>query len=181
MSAHSNTPHSAPHTLHSVGPWQVLVESDLLNVLILALAFIYLGNKFLPQIIDQRKKQISKELEEAKAARIKAAEELALIEQKSQTATHEMEEIKKEAKKTADIIKKQIEQETEKNLEELKLKIKREIISSQEEAIQSIKKSASNTAIKLAEEALSKVSKNQEIQKKLVTDFLTDFKKPNTN
>lgn len=161
--------------------WDILVKSDLLNIVILALAIVYLGNKFLPQVIEQRKKQINKELEEAKLARIKATDELKLVEEKYKRAEHEVQEIKEEAKKTANIIKNQIEQETEKELEQLKLKIKREISSSQEEAIQNIKKSASEAAIKLAEEALNKVSKNTEVQKKLVEDFLTELKTPNKN
>lgn len=167
--------------VHQIGLWDVLVKSDLLNVIILAIAFIYLGNKFLPQMVDQRKKQISKELEEAKLARIKANEELVEIKEKTKRVELEVEEIKKEARNTAIIIKTQIEQETEKEIEQLKLKIKREINTSQEEAIQNIKKSASEAALKLAEEALVKVSKNKEVQKKLVGDFLTELKAPNKN
>lgn len=172
MSVHTSNQHSAGTVHHEVGPWQVLVESNLLNVLILAIAIVYLGNKFLPQIIDQRKKQISKELEEAKLARIKASEELDKVKEKTEKAFSEVEEMKKEAKKTAETIKKQIEQETEKELEQTKLKIQREISSSWEEAIQNIKQTTANTAIKLAEEALSKLSKNEDVQKKLTKDFL---------
>lgn len=72
MSAHHNNENSHSHNghetttthveHHAVGPWQLLVESDLLNVLVLALAIAYLGNKFIPKMIDERKKQISKEL-----------------------------------------------------------------------------------------------------------------------
>ncbi|MBI3591705.1 MAG: hypothetical protein HY094_10060 [Candidatus Melainabacteria bacterium] len=182
MSAHTNNnQHSASIEHHKAGPWQILVESDLLNVLILALAMVYLGNKFFPQILDQRKKQISKELEEAKSARIKANEELEAIKQKTERVALEIEEIKQEAKKTGMTIKKQIEQDTEKELESLRLKVKREINSSQEEAIQDIKKSASSAAIKLAEEALSKIVKNQEVQKKLITEFLSELEKPSKN
>lgn len=168
-------PHHAPNT------WDILVKSDLLNVLILALAFVYLGNKFLPQILDQRKKQISKELEDAKAARIKADEELKIIKEKTKNITLEIEEIKEEAKKTALTIKKQIEEDTEKELSNLRQKVKKEITSNQEEAIQDIKKSASSAAIKLAEEALSQVTKNQEIQKKLLSDFMAGLDNPSKN
>ena len=167
--------------VHQVGLWDVLVKSDLLNVIILAVAIIYLGNKFLPQIIDQRKKQITRELEQAKLASLKASEELEEIKKKSENSEKEIEEIKNDAKNTAQIIKKQFEQETEKELEQLKLKVKREIISTQEEAIQSIKMKASETAIKLAEEALTKMTKDQGIQKKLIGDFLSELKAPSKN
>ena len=166
---------------HSISLWQILVESNLLNVLILALAFIYLGNKFLPKIIDQRKKQISKELEDAKLARIKANEELEIVRRKTQNLTREIEEIKAEAQKTAQTIKNQIGVETEEELEQLNLKIKREISSSREEAVNNVKRSASDAALKLAEEALTKVSNNHEVQKKLMEDFLADLKKPSKN
>ena len=182
MSAHTNTQaHTQAKSHHETGPWQVFVESNLVNVLILALAFVYLGNKFLPQIIDQRKKQISKELEDAKQARIKAEEELASIKKKTQNLASEIEGIKTEAKKTAEIIKKQIHEETEKELEQVNQKIKREISSNQEETIQTIKKSASESAIKLAEEALSKVVSNYEVQKKLMEDFVRELDKPSKN
>ena len=161
---------------HSIGPWQVIVGSNLLNVIILAIAIIYLGNRFLPQIIDQRKKQISKELEEAKNARIKAVQELENIQEKTKNISREVEELKEEARITSLSIKKQVEQDTEKELESLRQKVKREISSSHDEAIQEIKKTTSTQAINLAEEALKKLSNNKEIQEKLVKDFLAEIK-----
>ena len=185
MSNHTNH-NTVAHTKaeahhHSPTAWDIFVKSDLLNVLILAFALIYLGNKFLPGIVDQRKKQISKELEDAKQARIKAEEELEIIKQKSKNATLEIEEIKEEAKKSALSIKKQIEDETEKELEQLKQKVKREISSKYEEAVHDIKKSAGSTAIKLAETALTQISNNQEVQKKLMSDFMSELEKPSKN
>ncbi len=180
MSAHTNQ-NTKAHTHHEIGPWQVLVESNLVNVLILALAFVYLGNKFLPQIINQRKNQISKELEDAKQARLKAEEELSAIKRKTENIVSEIEEMKNEAKKTAEIIKNQIQEETEKELEQVNQKIKREINSNYEETVQTIKKSASDSAIKSAEEALSKVVSSYEVQKKLMEDFVSELKKPSKN
>ena len=156
--------------------WDILIASNLINVLILAGVIFYLGNKYLPKIIDNRKNQLSKEIEEAKQARIKANEELESVKQKTKQAALEIEGIKEEAKKSALSIKSQIEQETEKELENLKLKIKREISSSQVEAIEEIKKTASEAALKLAEETLGKISQNEEVRKKLVEDFLYEIK-----
>ena len=181
MSVHTNQRSEIRDQRSETGPWQVLVESNILNVLILALAFVYLGNKFIPKIVDQRKNQISKELEDAKQSRIKAEEELKTIKKKTENIVSEIEEIKTEAKKTAEIIKKQIQEETEKELEQVNQKIKREINSNQEETIQVIKKSASESAIKLAEEALSKVVSNYEVQKKLMEDFVSELNKPSKN
>ncbi len=179
--ASTNAHTSAGHSHHEIGPWQVLVESDLLNVLILALAMVYLGNKFLPQIVDVRKKQISRELDDAKSAKEKAEKELSVIKEKLKRATAEAEEIKNEAQKNAVSIRKQIEEETEKELANLKLKVEREISSSYEETVQNIKKSASDIAIKLAETALTQVSKDKSVQKKLVEDFLAEVKAPSKN
>lgn len=161
---------------HTKTIWDILINSNLINVLILAVVLIYLSNKYLSKIIDNRNNQMSKEIKEAKQARIKANEELEAIKQKTKQAALEIEEIKEEAKKSALTIKSQIEQETEKELESLKSKIKREISSSQEEAIEQIKKTASEAAIKLAEETLSKISQNEEVRKKLVEDFLHEIK-----
>ena len=185
MSGHTNhnttvhTKAEAHH--HAPTSWDILVKSDLLNVLILAVALIYLGNKFLPGVVDQRKKQISKELEEAKKARLKAEEELETIKQKSKNAALEIEEMKEEAKKSSTTIRKQIEEETEKELEQLKQKVKREITSKYEEAVHDIKKSVGSTAIKLAEVALTQVSKNQEVPKKLISDFMSELNSLNKN
>ena len=184
MSDHTNQHTQAntqTHTHHETGPWQILVQSNLLNVLILALAFVYLGNKFLPQIINQRKNQISKELEDAKQARLKAEDELSTIKKKTENIVSEIEEMKTEAKKTAEVIKKQMQEETEKELEQVNQKIKREINSNYEETIQEIRKSASSSAIKLAEEALSKVAGNHEVQKKLMEEFVSELNKPSKN
>lgn len=169
----------APH--HTPSAWDILAGSNLLNVLILAFAIIYLGNKFFPRLIDQRKNQISKELEEAKRARIKANEELESIKEKTKQVALEMEQIKEEAKKIALSIKKQIEQDTDKELENLKLRVKREISASQDETIQNIKQSASKVAIELAEQALSKITQNEEVQKNLISDFMSDLDNPSKN
>ena len=179
----------AEHTTHSevsqghheVGPWQILVESDLLNVLILALAIVYLGNKFLPKMADERKKQISKELENAKAAGKKAETELMEIKEKCKNISREIESIKEEAQKTALGMKKRIEEETETEIERIRIKAKREINSVQDEAIQNIQKSASDAAIKMAEEALVKISQNPEVQDQLVEDFLDEIDNPSNN
>ena len=181
MSAHTSQKSEIRNQKSETGPWQIFVESNLLNVLILALAFVYLGNKFIPKIVDQRKNQISKELADAKQARIKAEEELSTIKKKTENIVSEIEEIKAEAKKTAEIIKKQIQEETEKELEQVNQKIKREINSNYEETVQTIKKSASDSAIKMAEEALSKVVSNYEVQKKLMEDFARELNKPSKN
>ncbi len=182
MSDHeSNTQsHTASHH-HEIGPWQVIVESDLLNIVILALAIVYLGNKFLPKFVDERKRQITKELEDAKNARLKAEKELEDVKEKLKRTKAEIEQIKNDAEKTAITIRKQVENDTEKELEQLKLKVEREISSSYDETIQNIKKSASDVAIKLAEAALTQVSKDQEVQKRLMQDFLTELKTPSKN
>lgn len=168
-------------TSHHLTWWDILVKSDLLNIAVLLIVLIYLGNRFLPKIIEERKKQISKELEGAKEARTKAENELREIQEKVKKVDEEVGQIKKEAKKTAEILKKQIEDDTEKELLKLKEKVEKEIISSQEEAIQDIKKSASEEALRLAEDALGKISKNEEIQKKLVDDFVAGLKSPDRN
>ena len=173
--------HTASHGHHEIGPWQVIVESDLLNVVILALALVYLGNKFLPKIIDERKRQITKELDDAKNSRIKAEKELSEVKEKLRRTTAEIEQIKIDAEKTAIAIKNQMEESTEKDLEQLKLKVKREISSNYEETIQNIKKTASDVAIKLAETALTQLSKDREVQKKLVEDFIVELKTPSKN
>ena len=179
--SHTTEAHTQAVAHHPHSMWDVFVKSDLLNVIILAIAIVYLGNKFLPKIIDQRKRQISKELEEAKLARIKANEELELIRKKTENVELEIKEMQEGAKKTALTIKKQIEQETEKELEQLKLKIKKEINASWEEAVQNIKQSASEAAIKLAEETLVKISQNKEVQTKLTEDFLSELTMPSKN
>lgn len=179
--SHTTAHTAAPHGHHEIGPWQVIVESDLLNVVILAIALVYLGNKFLPKIVDERKRQITKELDDAKNARVKAEKELTEIKEKLRRTTAEIEQIKIDAEKTAIAIRTQIEENTEKDLEQLKLKVKREISSNYEETIQNIKKSASDVAIKLAETALTQLSKDREVQKKLVEDFITELKTPSKN
>lgn len=180
ISVFSSEGHEAVHE-HTLGWWQILVQSDLLNVIILAIAMIYLGNKFMPKMLDQRKSQISKELEDAKNTRLKAEEELEQVRHKTRNILKEIEQIKEEAMVSATTIKKQMEEETEKEIERLKEKVKKEIASSKDEAVESIRKSASITAIKLAEEALTQISKNKEVQEKLLSDFLSEVKTPNSN
>lgn len=166
---------------HVPGAWDIFVNSNLLNILILALALIYLGNKFLPGVIDQRKKQISKELEEAKNARIKATKELEEIKKKIENTEKEIQTLKEEAKKTSASIRKQIEEETEKELEQLNIKVKKEISAKQDEAIQGIKKSAAQAAIKLAEDSLRQIVKNREVGNKLMANFIAELESPSKN
>ncbi|OGI20380.1 MAG: hypothetical protein A3B68_02525 [Candidatus Melainabacteria bacterium RIFCSPHIGHO2_02_FULL_34_12] len=182
MSEHieNTTAHTEAHH-HAPTAWDIFVNSNLLNIIILALAFIYLGNKFMPKIIDQRKKQISKELDEAKNTRIKATKELEEIKKKVENAEKEIQAIKEEAKNTAGTIKKQTEDETEAELEQLHIKVKKEINAKQDEAIQEIKRSAAQTAIKLAEDSLNQIVKNKEIGNKLMENFIAELGAPSKN
>lgn len=182
MSEHANHSGTHAHTAHhEIGPWQILVESDLANVLVLVIVIVYLANKFMPKFIDERNKQISKELEGAKSARMKAEEELRVIEEKCKNISTEVEEIKSEAKKTSISLKETIEKETEIEIENLKIKARKDISNAQNEAIQKIQTSASEAAIKLAEEALIKISQNPEVQQKLIDDFLHELERPSNN
>lgn len=165
-----------PHSVHGEqNLWNVLVHSDLLNVIILALAMVYLGNKFLPKMVDERRKQISKELKEAEIARINAENDLRETRKKTENINAEIDQLKKESLKNAQLIKSEIEKDTKKELEELNQRIKREINASHEEAVQQVKKSTSEAAIKLAEEALVRISSKPDIQKKLQNDFIKDL------
>lgn len=166
---------------HKTGIWQILVESDLLNVIILFLAIIYLGNKFLPKIIDQRKNQITKELNDAQITKQKAEKELEEIREKTKNILNEIKEIKEEARNSADIIKKQIETDTGKELENLKLKVNNEIRTIHDETVEEIRKVASTIVLKLAEETVSRFSKNKEVQDKLTKDFLKGLKEASKN
>ena len=167
-------PHSSQGE-HKHSLWDIIVHSDLLNTLILAFAIIYLGNKFLPKMVDERRKQISKELKDAEVARINAENELREARKKTENINAEIEQIKKDGFKNAELIKNEIEKDTKKELEELNQRIKREINASHEEAVQQVKKSTSEAAIKLAEEALVKISSKPDIQKKLQQDFVKDL------
>lgn len=169
------------HNGHSIGLWQILVESDLLNIILLIGAIIYLGNKFLPKIIEQRKNQIISELEDAKKARQKAEKELGEVKEKTRNILDEINKIKEEAGNTAAALKKQIEIDTEKELENLKIKVKNEIITTHDQTVEDIRREISNTVLKLAEEAISKLSKNKEVQDKLTGDFLKELKEPSKN
>ena len=171
--------HSASHSQHSM--WDILVKSDLLNIIILVLIIVYLANRFLPKIVESRKLQISKELENARKIKEKAEEELKIVKEKSKNLFLEIDQIKKEALSTASTIKKSIEEETRKEIDLLGLKLKREITALEEEAILNIQKSTSDLAIKLAEEALTKISKDEKIQNKLVGDFLSGLRRPSKN
>jgi len=178
-STHASTEAHDSH--HEVGVWQILFESNLLNMVILAAVVIYLANKYIPKILTTRKDQISRELTKAKEAQEEAEKELEIAREKTQKLSLEIEEIKTEAKKTASAIKAGIEEDTEKEIELLKNRIRKEISNAEDEAVHSIQKSATNAAIKLAEETLIKVSQNEEVQKKLINDFVSGLKEPGKN
>lgn len=166
---------------HELTAWDILVKSDLLNIIILAIAIIYLGNKYLPKMVDERRKQITDELNKARNIRQKAEEELKAIQEKCKSIDFEIEQIKNEAKKTAQNLNIKIEEDTNIELEKIKIKATKEIDSARDKAIQNIKQEASEAAVKLAEDALIKIAESPNVQKKLIDDFLEELDKPSNN
>jgi F-type H+-transporting ATPase subunit b len=146
-------------------------KSNLLNWLLLVALLGWLYAKYVPPILTARKEAIDSELKAAANAKEAAAKALDEQKEKVAKADLEAERIMVEAKEEAEQLRKHIEGQADKDLTELLKKFESQAAMERRLAISQMREIAVKTALKLAQENMTRAM-NEERRGKLLNQFI---------
>lgn len=155
--------------------FKTILESNIINFLIAAVAIVYIMAKLIPESTNKRKKEIQKELLTAEYTK-KAAEEK-LIELKKEIENAKLESVKivENAKKNAEAIKTQSYQDAKQELERLNANAHKEIEMQKTIAINSLKEQITQLTMTSLEKSL--IEKKAELDTLITTKLKRDLEK----
>ncbi len=131
-----------------------LLETNLINLVIVIGVLIYFGRGFLGKTLSDRRSTIEEAIKEAETRQRKAAENLAEAQQKLTQAQAEAEKIKAEASKTAQAAREVILAQAVADVERLKAEAARDLDSERDRAIAQLRARVTALALQRVESQL---------------------------
>lgn len=148
-----------------------IFRNNFINWVVLIGALVYFWNKYTPAMFAARKERIDSALRDAAAAR--ETGEHFLNEQRAKVANAEQEtqRIIEEARSLAAQLKVQMEEQTVKDLADVKRKIEQQIANERQLAITELRAAAARASIKLTESALPNLM-TTDVKSRLLSQFM---------
>ena len=153
---------------------EIVLESNLINFVIAAVAVAYLLMKVIPESTKNRKTEIQKELIAAQEAKEAAEAKLKELEQEIENAKKESVTIIENAKTNAEALKKQTMDDAKAEIERLNANAQREISMHKETAINTIKEQIAHLTMKSVQESL--IAKKDELDGVIKSKLKKDLK-----
>jgi F-type H+-transporting ATPase subunit b len=132
-----------------------LFENNLINWLLLIVLLFWLGNKYLPGAFRSRQNSIETMLREASQARAEGIAFLEAQQKKIANAEKEAEKILVDARHMAEQMRTQLEEQTRRELDDLRLKVEQQIAGERQVAITQLRAAAASAAVALTEATLA--------------------------
>ena len=162
-------------TVEQGNPIFGLFENNLLNWLFLIVLIVWLIGKFLPAILKERESAIETALKEAHQARSEGLAFLKAQEEKIENAEREAGDILVEAKKIAEKMKIEMEEQTAREMVDLSHKIKQEIAYERQLAVSQLRAAAAKAAVNLTRAYLPQHVTGS-AKEKLLSQFVDQLK-----
>ena len=153
---------------------ELILDSNLINFVIAAVAVAYFLMKFIPDATNKRRSEIQKELIQAQEAREAAEAKLKELELEIENAKKESVTIVENAKTNAQAVKAQTMKEAKEEIERLNSNAQREIDMHKEMAINTIKEQISSLTMKSVKASL--LEKKAEVDKLIKVKLKKDLK-----
>lgn len=146
-----------------------ILETNLINLVIVIGLLIYLGRNFLGKILAERRQTIETEIQEAEQRKREAAEQLADEQQKLAQAQAEAERIRVNATERATAARAEILLQAEQEIQRIREAASQDASSNQERAIAELRQRVTTLALQQVEAQLqAQLQNNAEAQRKLV-------------
>ncbi|MGC1306168.1 MAG: F0F1 ATP synthase subunit B [Phormidesmis sp.] len=151
-----------------------ILETNLINLIIIIGVLFYFGRDFLGSKLKERRDAIEKAITDAEARQKKAASGLAEQQQKLQMAKKEAERIKAEAQQNAESAREAVLAQSAKDIERLKASAAQDLSSQQEKVMQDLRKRVSAMALDKVRSRLPEAL-NDGVQTKLVDQSIAQL------
>ena len=142
---------------------QLILESNVLNFVVVFTFLIYALGKFLPKATKERQSELEKAIENANKARVSAELKLQELEDELKKSKLDAQSIIETAKASADKLKNQILDEAKKEVDRMNANALKEIDLQKSLAISAIRKEIVTKAFELTEKSIE--DKKDEINK----------------
>jgi F-type H+-transporting ATPase subunit b len=142
---------------------QLILESNVLNFVVVFTFLIYALGKFLPKATKERQAELKKAIENADKARVSAELKLQELEDELKKSKLDAQSIIETAKASADKLKNQILDEAKKEVDRMNANALKEIDLQKSLAISAIRKEIVTKAFELTEKSIE--NKKDEINK----------------
>jgi len=142
---------------------QLILESNVLNFVVVFTFLIYALGKFLPKATKERQAELEKAIENANKARVSAELKLQELEDELKKSKLDAQSIIETAKASADKLKNQILDEAKKEVDRMNANALKEIDLQKSLAISAIRKEIVTKAFELTEKSIE--NKKDEINK----------------
>jgi F-type H+-transporting ATPase subunit b len=142
---------------------QLILESNVLNFVVVFTFLIYALGKFLPKATKERQSELEKAIEDANKARVSAELKLQELENELKKSKLDAQSILDTAKASADKLKNQVLDEAKKEVDRMNANALKEIDLQKSLAISAIRKEIVSKAFELTEKSIE--NKKDEINK----------------
>jgi F-type H+-transporting ATPase subunit b len=144
-----------------------LLDTNLINLVIIIGVLIVFGRKFLGETLSSRREQIQTAIQEAEQRKKKAAAQLAEQQQKLAQAQADAKSLVDEAHQRAEAAKQAILAQADKDIERLKADAQRDLSSQQDRIAAELRRYISEKALQSAE-SLCKSELDESSQQRLI-------------
>ena len=145
-----------------------ILQTNLINLVIVGALLVYFGRKFLGNILSERQAGIETEIREAEQRQREAAEKLADEQQKLAQAQAEAERIRAAAAESAKAAKEQILAQATQEIQRLKETTAQDSASNQDRAIAEIRQQVATLALQQVESQIQSQLKEENAPQQLV-------------
>ena len=149
-------------------------KSNVINWLVLVGFLVYAINKMVPPMLAQRERSINEQIKSAEEARNEAQSFLKEQETKIEHAQKEADKIVDEAKVVGEQLKTEIEQQTTREVADLKKKLESAIDNERQMIVTEVRSAAVEAAVKLSKEYLEK-NVSEADNKRLLSQFMQEL------
>jgi F-type H+-transporting ATPase subunit b len=133
---------------------QQILESNLINIVIILGLLIVLGRNVIGDILAKRRQEIEQQLRDAEKRKQEALEQLSDQQQKLAQAQQEAERIKQQAETNANKLREEILAQAEKDVEKLRATAERDLEAERDRAIQELRQYITQQALSRVEAEL---------------------------
>jgi F-type H+-transporting ATPase subunit b len=155
-------------------------RSNFINWVLLVILVWWMCQKFLPPLFESRKKQIDALITDAAEAKQAAAQLLIDNQRKTAEAEKAADAIVNEARQTAEQLRIKLEEQTKRDLEDLKKNFEAACANERQLAISEMRAIAVKTALQLVRTGLSK-NLSDSAKAQLLTQFIEQLDQKKTN
>jgi F-type H+-transporting ATPase subunit b len=153
-------------------------RSNFINWALLVGLLWWMCSKYLPPVFEARKKAIDEQIQEAAQAKKLAAQLVVDNQSKVAQADKDVEAIVVEARQTAEQLRIKLEEQTKRDLEELRKKFETACTNERQLAISQMRAIVVRTAIEIARQSLAQ-NLSEQSKAQLLTQFIEQLKKNN--